>query len=758
MPAGRSSARAAQAVPTPLRAWCAAVQQHPQVTPALTQYAALSTTTAGTATATAAAAAKPRRELPPYEFKTPFATSGEVLPDPNSDRNVLITSALPYVNNVPHLGNIIGSTLSADAYARFSRLRNRPTLYVCGTDEYGTATETKALQDGTTCQALCDKYHRLHAGVYQWFNISFDTFGRTTTPHQTAIVQDIFKKLDARGHIQAKDMTQLYCETHKSFLADRFVGGTCPHCKSNDAKGDQCDGCGKLLNAVELIDPKCSVCTGKNSQLPPGTVVPPPILRDSAHLFLNLTQAEEEVTKWIRHSSVKGGWSTNSIQITENWLKEGLKPRCITRDLSWGVPVPEDTRPGFEKKVFYVWFDAPIGYPSITAGYTAQWEKWWKDPEHVQLYQFMGKDNVPFHTVLFPSSLLGTGENWTMLHHLSTTDYLQFEGSKFSKSRGVGVFGDTVMTSGVPPDVWRYFLLSNRPETGDSNFTWAAFALANNSELLANLGNFVNRVMRFVDAKYDGVVPPCTPAEPEHQLAAQVDDLVRQYVNDLEHVKIRSGIETAMRVSAAGNAYLQHVGMDGKLLANHRERCDTVVATALNLAHLIASLVFPYLPNTAEAICRQLNVPLSNALATWPQTPRDTAEPPHPFPQALAAGHVLREPEYLFTRIDTEKLDYLMKTFGSASDAQALIASDAKASKKRPTSAAAAAKGGKAAAAEQGPRTPEVEQAEKAVADQGLKVRQLKAEKADKSAIDAEVKTLLALKKALAETIAAASA
>ncbi|KAJ3064837.1 putative methionine--tRNA ligase, cytoplasmic protein rar1, partial [Rhizoclosmatium hyalinum] len=365
-------------------------------------------------------------------------------------KNVLITSALPYVNNIPHLGNIIGCVLSADVYARFCRLRGYNTLFVCGTDEYGTATETKALQENLTCQQICDKYHKLHKETYDWFDIDFDVFGRTSTPAQTEITQAIYHKLDENGKTVHQTVTQLYCETHNSFLADRFVTGTCPSCGYDDARGDQCDGCGKLLNATELIKPKCHLDKAT------------PVIRDSRHIFLDLTDAQPVLEEWVNKSSVEGKWSQNSINITKAWLKEGLKPRCITRDLKWGVQVPKEE---FKDKVFYVWFDAPIGYLSITAAYTNEWEKWWKNPDNVKLYQFMGKDNVPFHTVLFPSSLIGTNEKYTLLHHLSTTDYLQYEGDKFSKSRGVGVFGNNVAESKIPVDVWRYYLLSIRPES-----------------------------------------------------------------------------------------------------------------------------------------------------------------------------------------------------------------------------------------------------------------------------------------------------
>ncbi|KAJ3602201.1 hypothetical protein NHX12_029960 [Muraenolepis orangiensis] len=359
--------------------------------------------------------------------------------------------ALPYVNNVPHLGNIIGCVLSADVFARYGRLRGWNVLYIC------------------------DKYHAVHADIYRWFQVDFDYFGRTTTQK---IAQNIFWRLHERGFLLEDTVEQLRCEGCQRFLADRFVEGVCPHCSYPDARGDQCDKCGRLINAVELKNPTCKVCAKT------------PIIRTSKHLFLDLPKLESQLEQWLDKSIGTGHWTANAKQITRSWLRDGLKPRCITRDLKWGTPVPH---PDFADKVFYVWFDAPIGYLSITANYTDQWEKWWKNPEQVELYNFMAKDNVPFHSVVFPCSLLGAQDNYTLVNHLIATEYLNYEDTKFSKSRGVGVFGDMAKDTGIPSDVWRFYLLYVRPESQDSAFSWADMALKNNSELLNNLGNFINR-------------------------------------------------------------------------------------------------------------------------------------------------------------------------------------------------------------------------------------------------------------------------
>ncbi|KAI9493726.1 tRNA synthetases class I (M)-domain-containing protein [Zychaea mexicana] len=569
-------------------------------------------------------------------FAKPDPTK-KILPK-DGERNILITSALPYVNNIPHLGNIIGSTLSADCYARYCRARGYNTLLICGTDEYGTATETKALEEGVSCQALCDKYNAIHTSVYKWFDLAFDHFGRTTTPKQTQITQDIFHKVHGNGFTNQDTMTQLFCERCQRFLADRYVEGVCPSCKYEDARGDQCDACGRLLNATELESPRCKL---------DGTA---PITKDSKHLFLDLATLQPDIEKFNERVNTEGKWSANGIHITQSWLKEGLRPRCITRDLKWGTPVPLE---GFENKVFYVWFDACIGYPSITANYTDDWEKWWKNPKDVKLYQFMGKDNVPFHSVIFPGTQIATKEDWTMVHHISTTEYLNYEGGKFSKSRNIGVFGTNAEETGIPPSVWRYYLLSSRPETSDAMFTWNEFITKNNSELLNNLGNFVNRVIKFVIAKYDGVIPEADlSGEAEVSLSKDVNALLTQYVDALENVKIRQGLAVAMQISARGNLYLQDANVSNTLFTENRAKCDAVVNIAINLIYLLSALFYPYMPATSESISRQLNAPLRNI--------------PDQFTCDILAGHKLNGAAYLFSRID-EKMESEWKAkYGSS--------------------------------------------------------------------------------------------
>lgn len=570
----------------------------------------------------------------------------KIVPKEN-ERNILITSALPYVNNVPHLGNIIGSILSADIYARYAKNRNYNTLFICGTDEYGTATETKALEEKVTPQQLCDKYHKIHKEVYDWFDVEFDYFGRTTTPLQTEIAQDIFMKLYDNGYLEEQTTQQLYCEEHKSFLADRFVEGTCPKCQYDDARGDQCDKCGALLDPFELINPRCKLDNAK------------PVPRNSTHIYLKLNELEPELKQWVEESSKKGAWSKNSKTITNSWLKQGLEPRCITRDLVWGTPVPLEK---FKDKVLYVWFDATIGYVSITANYfkdsnPEDWKKWWKNPDNVDLYQFMGKDNVPFHTVVFPASEIGTRDTYTKLHHVNTTEYLQYENGKFSKSRGVGVFGNNAKDTNISPSVWRYYLASVRPETSDSHFSWSEFVTKNNSELLANLGNFVNRLVKFVNAKYNGVIPKFDAKNiPDYdKFKSDINQLLSSYIENMEAVNLRRGLEIAMAISSRGNQFLQDNKLDNNLYTNLPDKSDAVMGVGLNLIYLVSAIISPFMPGCTTQICEMLNSP--------PLSITDL------FELVLEPEHCIGKAQYLFSRIDESKIDEWRGLYGGKQSA-----------------------------------------------------------------------------------------
>jgi len=617
-------------------------------------------------------------------------------------RNILITSALPYVNNVPHLGNIIGCVLSADVYARFCRSRMHNCIYICGTDEYGTATETKALEENLSCQEICDKYHAIHKGIYEWFDISFDKFGRTPTRAQTAIGHEMFIELQNNNRLVEQTMEQLYSEPLQKFLADRYVVGTCPKCRYEDARGDQCDACGSLLNPTELINPKCKLS---------GTI---PIVKQTKHIFLDLPALSQDLQQYITAASDFGGWSANCVQVTKAWMDQGLKVRCITRDLKWGTPVPMS---GYENKVFYVWFDAPIGYVSITAGYCGEdWRAWWLPAEYysnskinnadgksvevpdVELVQFMGKDNVPFHTVIFPASQLGTGRKWTMMKNISVTEYLNYEDGKFSKSRGVGVFGNDAKDTGIEVEVWRYYLLAIRPEVADSAFQWDDFASKNNADLNDNLGNFINRTLKFVHARFEGTIPGAAPGvavEVISALGEKVSGLVGQYIEAMEAQKMKAGLQAAMNISRAGNGFFQETEI-WKAVKEDRTAAAAYISACVGIVAVAASLLQPFMPSFTAKCLEQLG--MDNPL----RMTDDLVEKVKDIANVLPAGHKLdtKEPTPLFRKITEAEVAVFREKFaGSQADRAAAEATDSsdKSSDKKKDAADADAAGDKKA-------------------------------------------------------------
>ncbi|MCD6396064.1 MAG: methionine--tRNA ligase [Spirochaetaceae bacterium] len=542
----------------------------------------------------------------------------------------LITSALPYVNNIPHLGNLI-QVLSADVFARFCRNKGYETLYVCGTDEYGTATETRALEEGVTPKELCDHYHKIHTEIYDWFNIKFDKWGRTSTPEQTEIVQHIFNKCDEAGLIREDTISQLYCESCDRFLADRYVLGECPSCGSGNARGDQCEDCGKLLDPTELIHPKCSTCGSE------------PVLRETKHLYLNLPKVLPKLQKWMDTASVNGFWARNALQMTKSWIRDGLKERCITRDLKWGIPVPKE---GFEGKVFYVWFDAPIGYISITMTYTKDWEYWWRNPEEVELFQFIGKDNIPFHTVIFPSSLLGTGEKWTMLHHMSSTEYLNYEDGKFSKSKGIGVFGTDARDTGIPSDVWRFYIFYNRPEKSDYQFSWHDFQERVNSELLGNLGNLVNRTLVFVNKFYDSRTPE---AEINLTMLNQIKSYEAEITDHFEKAQLRDALRRILALSSFGNKSFQE-GEPWRTRISNPVSAAALIKMLVYLVRDLAIMIEPYIPETSAKITQFLG----NPAMTWESL------------GDFSGVDLIGEPEILFNKLENDFIIGLKEKFAGS--------------------------------------------------------------------------------------------
>lgn len=521
----------------------------------------------------------------------------------------LITSALPYVNNIPHLGNLI-QMLSGDVFARFCRSRGYDTLYICGTDEYGTATETKAIEVNKTPRELCDYYYGEHTKIYDWFHIKFDKFGRTSNEECTEITQALFNDLDKNGYIKEHANKQLFCPHCNMFLADRYVHGTCPKCGSEKARGDQCDDCGSLLDPTELKEPKCATCGST------------PEVRETKHLYIDLPSISQKLDGWMNEVSVKGKWSDNAINITKAWIRDGLNERAITRDLKWGIPVP---KAGYEDKVFYVWFNAPIGYMSITkqlanelvkAGKQSfDWKSWWlpeeseegKSKAAVDLFQFIGKDNIPFHTVIFPCTLLGSSHNWTKLYHMSSTEYLNYESGKFSKSRGVGVFGTDAIETGIKADAWRFYIFYNRPEKQDYQFTWKEFREKYNGELLGNFGNLVNRTLLFVNKYYEGIIPD---APVDEELWAKVRELEAKITENLEWANLRDAFHQIFEISDIANKAFQ----DGEPWKTRSENPEAAAKLIHNLCYVIKDLMImahPFIPQFAETILFYLGKQIS---------------------------------------------------------------------------------------------------------------------------------------------------
>ena len=500
---------------------------------------------------------------------------------------------------------------------------------------------------------MCDKYNHIHTDIYEWFEIGFDIFGRTSTPQQTEITQSIFRRLYDNDYLIEQTSLQPFCEhpNHNKFLADRYIEGTCPKCGYEDARGDQCDQCQSVdYVPLDLKNARCKIHPDVK-----------PVARETKHMHIKLDKLQPAIEKWFEKASVDGFWSRNGQVITESWLKQGLRDRGITRDLKWGTPIPldifsdEKDKEVYADKVFYVWFDACIGYVSITANYTPDWEKWWRDPENVRLYQFMGKDNVPFHSVIFPGSQLGTGDPWTMVHNLSTTEYLNYEDGKFSKSRGIGVFGNNARDTGIPPDVWRYYLLKHRPETADSKFDWRDFIAQNNNELLAKLGNFVNRIIKLVNSKvYNSIIPDSTAKHSDpsfDKVKGEINDYLRKYLQQLEAVKLKDGLQTAMDLAQAGNNFIQTNKLDNKLAAEEPETAAAIIGIAINIIYLCASIFEPYLPATSKSILEQLNVSFLYIPDRW--TGDD-----------IGPGHQINKAKYLFTLIDPKREDEWRNMYG----------------------------------------------------------------------------------------------
>ncbi len=560
--------------------------------------------------------------------------------EPSMSR-ILITSALPGVNGVKHLGNLVGSMLPADVYARFQRARGHEVLAICGTDDHGTPAELAATAAGQDVLTYCDEQHRLQHDLGRGFGLSWDLFGRTSSPRNAELTHHFAAVLEANGLIEERLDKMIYSLTDKRFLPDRYVEGTCPVCGFRPARGDQCDNCGSLLDPVDLIDPY-SVISG-STELE---------MRETRHLYLLQSKLQANIRAWV---DTHGDWPPLALSIANKHLDEGLIDRGITRDLAWGFPVLKDglPRPGFEDKVYYVWFDAPIGYIGITREWAdaegGDWERWWrtdKGADAVRYVEFMGKDNVAFHSVNFPATILGAQEPWKLVDTLKAFNWLNWYGDKFSTSNKRGVFMDQALAL-QPADCWRWYLIANVPENADTSFTWALFQSAVNRDLADVLGNFVNRIMKFAETRFEGVVPEGgEPGPLEHKLhadlAARLEDITAQF----EAIEIRKTAQGLRALWVLGNEYLQEAA-PWTAIKTDRDRAAVIVRTALNLVGLFARVSAPVIPFSAEIIAEAVGEAYPPA---WPSL--DIAAEL----ARIEPGRPIRTPPVLFAKIEDAQI------------------------------------------------------------------------------------------------------
>jgi methionyl-tRNA synthetase len=563
----------------------------------------------------------------------------------------LITSALPYINGVKHLGNLAGSMLPADVYARFKRARGDEVLYLCATDEHGTPAELAAAAAGQSVADYCAEWHTRQHDLGRAYGLSWDWFGRSSSPQNNRLTQHFCEVLEAKGLIEERVDQMVYSIDDRRFLPDRYIEGVCPHCGYAHARGDQCDNCGALIEPTQLKEPYSVISGSRNLEV-----------RDTRHLYLLQTRLADRIRAWV---DAKQDWPQLPRSIAYKHLDEGLIDRGITRDLSWGVPVTQGgfPRPGFEDKVFYVWFDAPIEYFSAAIEWAdatgADWERWWrtdKGAADVRYVEFMGKDNVAFHTVSFPATVLGSEEPWKLVDYLKAFNWLNWYGGKFSTSQGRGVFMDQALEL-LPSDCWRWYLTANTPENSDTAFTWEQFQSAINRDLADVLGNFVNRILKFNEARFGGVVPAGgEPGELERKLYAEVSERLAALTEDFEGIEIRKSAQGLRALWVLGNEYLQEAA-PWTAIKTDPERAAVIVRTALNLVALYARVSAPVIPYTAEKIALAVGEPYP---PTWPSFNGEAEL------NRLEPGRALQVPEVLFAKIDDSQVAEWTQRFGGA--------------------------------------------------------------------------------------------
>ncbi len=555
---------------------------------------------------------------------------------------ILITSAIPYINGIKHLGNLVGSQLPADLYARYMRQRGHEVLFLCATDEHGTPAELAAAKAGKPVAEYCAEMWAVQKDLADRFRLSFDHYGRSSSHQNHALTQHFAGRLDAAGLIEEVDESQVYSNADGRFLPDRYIEGTCPNCGYDRARGDQCENCTKQLDPTDLIKPRSAISGSNDLEV-----------RETKHLYLKQRSMRGQLSDWI---DSKTDWPVLTTSIAKKWLNDGdgLQDRGITRDLDWGVPVRKGTEPwpGMEGKVFYVWFDAPIEYIASAKEWTdaagrpdADWERWWrtdKGAEDVKYVQFMGKDNVPFHTLSFPATILGSGEPWKLVDYIKSFNYLNYDGGQFSTSQGRGVFMDQALEI-LPSDYWRWWLLSHAPENSDSEFTWENFQASVNKDLADVLGNFVSRVTKFTRSKFGEVVPEGGDfGEAETALIAKLTEGLRAYEGHMEAIEVRKAATELRAIWVAGNEYLQSAE-PWAVFKTDPDRAAAIVRLSLNLIRVYAVISAPFIP---DASARMLSA--MNTLDTeWPSDVATALT-------ALPPGHAFTVPDVLFAKISDE--------------------------------------------------------------------------------------------------------
>lgn len=578
----------------------------------------------------------------------------------NQVERILVTAALPYANGYLHLGHLAGAYLPADMYVRFQRSKKKDVLFICGSDEHGVAIMVSAEAEKSTPKAIVDRYHPANKSTFEDFGMSFDNYSRTSLPLHYQTAQEFFVDFHKRGILREKTEKQLYCEKDAMFLADRYVEGTCPNCKYPQARGDQCENCGTWLNQTDLIQPKCKIC---------GTS---PVIRETTHWYFPLGEYQSRLQEYIKTRNERDGWKENVLQYCEGWFKDGLQDRAVTRDLSWGVPVPVK---GYEKKVIYVWFDAVLGYISSSrewasnSGKPDEWKQYWQN-QTTKYVAFIGKDNVVFHCIVFPAMLMawndGPNKQYVLPENVPANEFLNLEGQKFSKSRGWAIDVRDFLRL-FPADLLRYTLAVNLPESRDSDFYFKDFQARTNNELANILGNFINRTFAFTEKNFDGKVPDLgTLSALDKEITGFLRETPERIAALYEHYRFRDAVFESMNLARRANKYFNDSEPWGTS-KNNPIQCATTLNISLQIIRSLAILFEPVIPTMSRTIWKMLNLDGSAGNAGW-----DSAST-----SVLKEGHQLNKSEILVSKIEDKKLEEainsLLSTPSQASNAGAPI-------------------------------------------------------------------------------------